>query len=92
MSVNVVERILCPLLPAAGLVDRSALPDSWKSGEAIEEITKARLRDIEVVKVNGSPTRLSAGAFSSSKKQRIPKMENHGNIDGRKRNWFRRRC
>ena len=36
MSVNVVERILSRLLPAAGLTD--ALDDRWASGAALTEL------------------------------------------------------
>ena len=41
MSVNVLERILCRLLPAAGLTE-GGLADRWESGAAVEELAVTR--------------------------------------------------
>ena len=38
MSVNVIERILIRVLPAAGLVKHGRLVDRWENGEAMEQI------------------------------------------------------
>ena len=42
MSVNVIERILCRLLPAAGLTNGAPMIDRWKSGRAVTELTVTR--------------------------------------------------
>ena len=40
MSVNVLERLLVCVLPAAGLVKHGALVDRWKNGEAVRRLTE----------------------------------------------------
>jgi len=43
MSVNVLERLFCRLLPAVGLTaSRSQLPDRWENGEAVRVLMATR--------------------------------------------------
>ena len=49
MSVNVSERLLKRVLPAAGLAKRDTLFDRWENGEAVKQLSGAighRLQDI----------------------------------------------
>ena len=39
MSVNVLERLLVRVLPAAGLVQHGVLVDRWENGEAVKRLT-----------------------------------------------------
>merc|ERR1719167_775811 len=45
MSVNVLERLLVKLLPAAGLASRKSLVDRWQTGEALRELAATRNKD-----------------------------------------------
>lgn len=42
MSVNVLERLLARLLPAAGLVSASRLQDRWENGSAVDQLESTR--------------------------------------------------
>merc|ERR1719229_171431 len=42
MSVNVLERLLVRLLPAAGLARKGSLTDRWQDGSAIRELASTR--------------------------------------------------
>jgi len=42
MSLNVLQRLLCSILPAAGLVPHGMLVDPWESGVAQQEIAETR--------------------------------------------------
>jgi DNA (cytosine-5)-methyltransferase 1 len=42
MSVNVLERLLVRVLPAAKLAQHGALADRWKSGQAIRKLIRTR--------------------------------------------------
>jgi len=77
MSVNVFERLLVRVLPAAKLVKRGVLVDRWESGEAIEKLASTRGCGFKVFsrpelkrKVSSSE---SAGSDSSSSPKRSRK-------------------
>mmetsp|Transcript_33738 Transcript_33738/g.85296 ORF Transcript_33738/g.85296 Transcript_33738/m.85296 type:complete len:396 (+) Transcript_33738:139-1326(+) len=44
MSVNVLERLLVRLLPAAGLVSAAGLRDRWEDGSAVRALARTRNR------------------------------------------------
>lgn len=79
MSVNVLERLLVRLLPAAKLARRSEVKDRWASGAAVKMLARTRgsgfkaiskkARDADA-KLKAKRARGSALAASPSKRQR----------------------
>jgi DNA (cytosine-5)-methyltransferase 1 len=54
MSVNILERLFCRILPAAGLAKRGKpLPDRWESGRALKKIQTTRGKDFKRYVGNG---------------------------------------
>jgi DNA (cytosine-5)-methyltransferase 1 len=51
MSVNVLERLLVRLLPAAGLVKSNAVVDRWQNGQAVRALSRTRGRGFKKVNV-----------------------------------------
>jgi site-specific DNA-cytosine methylase len=51
MSVNVFERLLTKVLPAAKLAKRGALVDRWKNGQAVRKLTATRGRGFKTFTV-----------------------------------------
>jgi len=47
MSVNVVERLLCKVLPAAKLVRKNEVEDRWANGKALKELAATRGRSFK---------------------------------------------
>ena len=70
MSVNVVERILGRLLPAAGTARTTPFHDRWESGEAINEIRREGYNEAEQPQAPPVSTLNCPSLFSRGKKQR----------------------
>ena len=50
MSVNVVERVLCNVLPAAKLIRKDEVEDRWANGNALRELAATRGRSFQGMK------------------------------------------
>lgn len=76
MSVNVFERLLVRVLPAAKLVKRGVLVDRWESGEAIKKLASTRgcgfkaFSRPELKRKVSSPESAGSGSSSSPKRAR----------------------
>merc|ERR1711920_1104939 len=73
MSVNVLERLLVRVLPAAGLVKHGVLSDRWENGDAVKQLSCTRNRGFKkilrpLLKRNSSSSE-SALADSVAKKR-----------------------
>jgi DNA (cytosine-5)-methyltransferase 1 len=81
MSVNVIERVLVRLLPAAKLVRHGQLKDHWKSGQAVRRLTRTRGRGFKALSAKaremittrwGAKCRAAADARDLSPVRRVP--------------------
>jgi len=75
MSVNVLERLLCKVLPAAKLVRHDVLTDRWANGSAVRQLNNTRSKGFAEVLDQGSRKRkamtvLTARPQRAAKRQR----------------------
>lgn len=70
MSVNVFERLLVRVLPAAKLAPRSELTDRWEKGQAVKELSRTRGKGFMAVRAK--PARETSP--SPSRKRRAPPL------------------